>query len=93
MSPVWKSIIALNEIGQLSCNMKVGNGMQTKLWLDRWYTDNTLASIYHQFFDICSNPNISVFQVVMSKGQVLQFNRQITGVLLMELNSLYQLVQ
>jgi hypothetical protein len=68
MSPVWKSVVALNGIGHVSCNMKISNMMHTKFWLDRWYIDNTLASIYQQLFDICTNPTISVFQVIMSKG-------------------------
>jgi small neutral amino acid transporter SnatA (MarC family) len=79
MSHVSKLIVALNEIGHVSCNMKVGNGMHTKFWLDISHTDNTLAFIYHQLFVIFFNPNISVFQVVMSKGQVLQFKDKLQG--------------
>jgi hypothetical protein len=30
MSPIWKEIAALNNIGHVSCNMKVGNEMRTK---------------------------------------------------------------
>jgi hypothetical protein len=38
MSPIWRAIAALNEIGQVSCNMKVGNGLNTKFQLDRFLT-------------------------------------------------------
>jgi hypothetical protein len=93
MYPIWKAITVLNDIGQVSYNMKVGNGMYTKFWLDRWYTYNTLAFIYHQLFEICTNSTISVFQVIIFKGQALQFNRQIIRVVLIELNSIYQLIQ
>jgi hypothetical protein len=51
--------------------MKVGNGINTKFWLDRWYFDNALAFTYHQLFDNCTNPTILVFQVIMSRGQAL----------------------
>jgi hypothetical protein len=35
MSPIWREIYALNAIGQISYSMKVGNGMDIKIWLDR----------------------------------------------------------
>jgi hypothetical protein len=68
MSPIWRVIAALNEIGQISCNIKVYNGMYTKFSLDRWYFDNALASTYHRLFSVCINPTIFVFKIIVSQG-------------------------
>jgi hypothetical protein len=73
--------------------MQVGNDMNTKFCLDRWYSDSALASTYHHLYNVCTNLDIIIFQVVLSQGHVLQFTRQITGVMLLGLNTIYQIVQ
>jgi hypothetical protein len=55
--------------------MIIGNGMSTYFWLDRWYSDCALSTHFYQLFQICINPQITVFTVVASKGATLQFSR------------------
>jgi hypothetical protein len=35
MSPIWRVINDLNDIGQISYNMMIENGMNTKFWFNR----------------------------------------------------------
>lgn len=57
--------------------MVVGNGMHT----------------YHHLFQICDVPNISVFGVILSQEQALQFIRQLTGMLLVNFNEIICIVE
>jgi hypothetical protein len=75
MSPIWREIIALTPIGEIGCNMKVNNGMSTRFCTDRWYTECALSSTYHVLFSLCEQTDISVFEVIMSRGQTLTFRR------------------
>lgn len=54
--------------------------------------DCSLASIYHHLFTICTVPEVSVHDVIVSSGLVLQFKRQLTGVLFIEFNELCGLI-
>jgi hypothetical protein len=64
--------------------MIVGNGTNIMFWLDRWHSGCALAISFYHLFNICSNQYLIVFEVVMSKGQALKFTRQLTGMLLIE---------
>jgi hypothetical protein len=56
MSPIWREIVALTPIGEIGCNMTVNNGMSTRFWTDRWYTECALSSTYHALFSLCEQP-------------------------------------
>jgi hypothetical protein len=88
MSWLWREIFKLGKIGDIGCNMKVINGMHTKFWTDRWCSHSALTSIYSQLFECCTVPYITVFEVVMSQGHALQFNRQLTDLMFVDFNAL-----
>jgi hypothetical protein len=76
-------------LGQTGRAVILGNGKDTSFWQDRWVGECALMSSYHHLFQLCQQPNISVYEVVMSRGYALSFSRTLTGVLLVELNVLY----
>jgi hypothetical protein len=49
--------------------MKVGNGMNTHFWTDRWFSDNAFASSYAQLYNYCTLSDITDFEVIMSQGR------------------------
>jgi predicted DNA-binding transcriptional regulator len=91
-SAIWKEINALSQLGQTGSSVVLGNGQYTAFWLDRWAGDCALSSQFHHLFQLCEDPLISVFIVVMSVGQALKFKRLLTGVLLLEFNSICNMV-
>jgi hypothetical protein len=92
ISPIWREITALTSIGKIGRNMIVNNGMSTRFWLDRWYTECALSSSYHALFYLCEQPDISVFEVIMSGGQALTFRRQLHGILLIDYNNIGSII-
>jgi hypothetical protein len=91
-SAVWKEINALSQLGKIDSSVVLGNGQDTAFWLDRWAGDCALSSQFHHLFQLCEDPLILVFTVVMSAGQDLKFKRLLTGVFLLEFNSLCNMV-
>jgi hypothetical protein len=61
-------------------------------WQDRWAEECALMSHFHHLFQLCQPSNISVYEVVRSRGLALSFYRTLTGVLLVELNALYNMI-
>ena len=43
----------LIHIGEIGCNMIVGNGKDTRFWKDRWMGDNALIGTYPFLHEIC----------------------------------------
>ena len=58
MSPIWKEIYKLEKIGSIGCNMKIGDGRDTKFWYDRWFSECALSSSFSHLFNICINKDI-----------------------------------
>jgi hypothetical protein len=73
---------------------KIGlhNDMSTKFRLDMWYADCALSSSYHYLFHLCEQPDITVFEVIMSGGQVLTFRKQLHGILLIDYNNISSII-
>nr|TKW28876.1 hypothetical protein SEVIR_3G358000v2 [Setaria viridis] len=57
--------------------MEVRSGFQTRFWEDTWLGGCTLKIEFDQLFRYCSNPNISV-QEVLGGGFHLSFRRSLT---------------
>jgi hypothetical protein len=72
--------------------MRTGNKASTKFWLNRWQFDNALVSNYYHLFALCVNSHITFFEIVMSRDQALTFTRYLTGVLLVDLNAIYNII-
>jgi hypothetical protein len=84
--------MTLSQLGQTGRAVIIGNGKDTSFWQDRWAGKCALMSHFHHLFQLCQQPNIFVYEVVMSRGLALSFSRTLTGVLLVELNALYNMV-
>jgi zinc-binding in reverse transcriptase len=91
-SAVWKEINDLSQLGQTGSSVVLSNGQDIVFWLDRWAGDCALSSQFHHLFQLCEHSLILVFTVVMSAGQTLKFKRLLSGVLLLEFNSLCTMV-
>jgi hypothetical protein len=72
-------------LGQTGRAVILGNDKDTSFWQDRWAGECALMSSYHHLFQLRQQPNISVYEVVMSRGHALSFFRTLTEILLVEL--------
>lgn len=88
MSPLWRDTTDLQHLGQTGCAVAVGNGQDTAFWTNRWIGECSLASSFPYRFHLCTDLDVTVFEVALSAGQVLHFNKQLTRVLLLGFNEL-----
>jgi zinc-binding in reverse transcriptase len=84
--------MSLSQLGQTGRTVILGNGKDTMFWQDRWIGECALMSHFHHLFQLCQLSNIFVYEVVRSRGLALSLSRTLTGVLLVELNALYNMV-
>jgi zinc-binding in reverse transcriptase len=77
-------------LGQTDRAAILGDGRDIFFWQDRWNGECTLMS---HLFKFSVNPTVTVYEVVRSGGQVLQFSRSLSGILLIEFNELSILVR
>jgi hypothetical protein len=52
-----------------------------------------LSSQYYHLFQLCEDPFIPIFDVVISGGQTLKFSRVLVGILLTELNEVCSMIR
>lgn len=81
-SSFWSGILTIRHIVDLDINRSIGNGHSTFFWLDRWFGEYALYSIYPNLFRIAYDPHISVCDVLSLSSLTLMFNRQLTRTLL-----------
>jgi hypothetical protein len=84
--------MTLSQLGQTDRVVILSNGKDTSFWQDRWAGECALMSQFHHLFQLCQHSNISVYEIVMSRGLALSFSRVLIRVLLVELNALYNMV-
>jgi hypothetical protein len=58
------------------------NGQNTNFWYDRWLGECTLMSQFYQLYALCTDPLISVYEVILSEGHDFIFTRALTWILL-----------
>lgn len=66
----------------MSCNYQIGTGQSVQFWLDTWHSKCHLSIVYPHVFALCTNPSLSVQEVIASKGAVVRFRRSLHGILL-----------
>lgn len=49
-------------------------------WRDIWYQSCSLASRFPHLFEICTNPDIQIQEVIGSQGQSICFRRNLTDI-------------
>lgn len=91
-SPIWKEILKLDKIGKMSSTMIIGDGRNTKFWTDIWINDSPLSTTHYHLYQICVNKEVTVFDVVLSQGQSLEFNRQLGGRLLIDFHDICSII-
>lgn len=74
--------MSTKHIVELGINRKIGNGIDTSFWLDKWCGECPLYCTYPQLFQIATNPTISVSMAITPTTISIQFTRQLTGALL-----------
>jgi hypothetical protein len=92
ISPLWNDIIALNQLGQTGRATILGDDRDISCWQDRWNGDCASMSQYYHLFKLSVNPTVIVYEVLRSGGQVLQFSRTLSDILLIEFNELFILI-
>jgi hypothetical protein len=89
---VWRNILALHQLGQTGSSVSIDNGKSVEFWIDRWAGEYAFMSYYH-LYRLCTDPHISVYEVIMSEGHVLTFKRTLTCILLLDFNELCNLIR
>lgn len=54
----------LESLGHSSIAYNLGRQSELKFWTDSWQNNSTLAIQYPELFEICSNPNILLKEVI-----------------------------
>lgn len=91
LSYFWKGVLNFRDIYELGINRIVNNGQEIPFWLDRWIGECSLYCLYPNLFQIASNQAITVAEAFpASSSLTLSFNKQLTGVLLLEWHQLRQ---
>jgi hypothetical protein len=73
-------------------SVSIDNGKSVEFWIDRWAGEYAFMSYYH-LYRLCTDPHISVYEVIMSEGHVLTFKRTLTCILLLDFNELCNLIR
>lgn len=92
ISPFWKDILKLENIGKISVTFTPGAHSNISFWHTIWNGTCSLVSQFPQLYKICSTPHINVTTVINSQGSALQFTRTLSGVLLSEWQHLLALI-
>lgn len=69
-----------------------GSQSELKFWLDIWHNNSTLATQYPELYDICSNPNILLKEVIQSQGESVSFKRQFDEIMHTEWGDILQFI-
>jgi hypothetical protein len=85
----WKEVNKERDIFNISINKHIGNGQQILFWKDRWLGECTLSVQFPLLYDIASDPEIKVSQVIGHNRFYLSFNRNLTITLNTQLLELY----
>ena len=59
-SPFWRSLLVVKHLFYDNCRKHVGDGCNTRFWVDLWRDDQPLKVAYPRLFDLCFNKNTSV---------------------------------
>jgi hypothetical protein len=63
-SQLWKAILRARSLIRLGARHIVGNGRNTLFWQDRWIHQTPLAELFPSLFEICSNPEALVADIL-----------------------------
>lgn len=69
-----------------------GTQSQLEFWNVIWFENYTLASRCPQLYNICTNQNITIAEVINSQGNVIKFKRSLSGILTNELHEIIYLI-
>lgn len=82
----------LQQIGEINCSYKMGNGQSIRFWNDVWHGTCSLACAYFHLYQLCTNPNVSLQKVLRAQGHNIDFKRSLHGVLLSEWQELIKII-
>jgi hypothetical protein len=88
MSNFWKEVNIEQVISNTSIK-KIEKGTNTLFWRDRWLSDCSLKYHPPMLFDLASNKNVTLAQVIEYNKLYLNINRPLNDILRQQLNSLY----
>jgi hypothetical protein len=92
LSPLWKEVIRENDIYNIGINKVVEDGKNTLFWHDRWILDCALKSHFPLLFEMASNQEITVAEVIGFNRYYLLFNSNLNVILRHQLTFLYTLI-
>lgn len=84
LSPFWSEIMKLDSLGKISVTYEPGLHSIVEFWNFIWFGNCTISTKYPQLYNLCSNKNISIAEVMHSQGSVIHFRRFLVGILLSE---------
>ena len=73
--------------------MKVRSGRQTSFWEDVWLGDSALKTQFHNLYNFCSDPNVTVEDVLKAGTCNLKFRRSLIQHELVELENLLDILE
>jgi zinc-binding in reverse transcriptase len=75
-----------------SINKKLGNDQTIKFWKDRWITECNLQTLFPLLYDLASNKDVTISQIIGYNRFYLSFTRTLNNALSQQLQSLYTLL-
>jgi hypothetical protein len=79
-SQFWRGIIDNKEEYCNNRKMKIGNGLTSSFWLDKWCGDEPFSTKYKRLFDLSLNKEINVNEALSDNCNSLIFRRRLFGV-------------
>ena len=72
---LWKSIRISWPLLKINTSKRVGNGIKTSFWEDKWLGNFSVKSIFPEMHDLAVNKQLSVAEVMTQHGWNFQFRR------------------
>ena len=76
-SQFWRGLLGVRKWFQWGRAMKVRSGRQTSFWEDVWLGDCALKTQFHNLYNFCSDPNVTVEDVLKAGTCNLKFRRSL----------------
>jgi hypothetical protein len=78
---------------KFGCPWKIGNGLRTRFWEDRWIGSSTLATQFWDIYVIANDHNVSISKVWDGLNLKITFRRYFSPDMMKASNDLFNIVK
>lgn len=78
--PIWSNLLKVRHYYLQGRKCKLGDGKSIRFWQDSWLSDTPLCISFHELFELCKDPDITVAECA-NNGWVVEFKRHLSNYL------------